>query len=107
MSYFKAGNSVKCVDPSGQLRLGRVYRVVLVSYLTSSREMLELEGLNSLYYASRFELCQPVALGPDPSQPYPYPDDDAAIERRQRERLLEYKRGLRDLLYGTTSTDKP
>ncbi len=38
-------------------------------------------------------------------QPFDYPEDDESRERQARAKLVEYKRGMRDLLYGTTSAE--
>lgn len=53
----------------------------------------------------RFVLVEAAAAQaiPDPTQPYPNPEREAA-EQQLRE-LVEYKRKMRDFLYGTSSTD--
>ena len=98
---FEVGDVVICVNGKGNLIKGS--RHVISSVVA---EYVYIDGVSTLkYYATRFKLLSHVTPAKvlDPAKPFPYPDDDAAREARAREKLREYKKGMRDFLYGTTS----
>lgn len=108
---FNVGDKVICVRPESygnRLKAGETYVIIQVTQRWFGEDLVYLEGFEQScggMYSNRFELATSVShAGPDPSKPYPNPELEAVRQRQQE--LIDYKRKMRDYLYGTTNEEE-
>lgn len=120
MSFkFEVGDKVICVNALGggnnRLEEGLIYTIKYVHPALNFVWVVELPGWWNENCFEHAYICavKPsdadaelghhlVHGGPDPTQPYP--DPEAEAERAKHRALVDYKRRMRDYLYGTTTS---